>query len=386
MSDPEQVSRFFWRDVFPGALLLRTIRIAAQPLCLLLVLVAMLLSSGAWVAAEAIFSPTNPVQRTSPSPLEWIRTCPVDGFEFHQLQLLAPNIVQDALAIRNIAVGEISYIISGWFACLLIWAIFGGTVLRIAVVQLAVDDHLSWRPALRFMSLRWRSLLFAILLPLLCTALLAAPLRLVHWLLQTNAGAIVVGIGWGVVLLLVFVQLILLLGVALGWPLMWAAIAAEGTDCFDAVSRAYSYVFQRPAHYLMYVALMLTMGLFCWAFVDWTSETVCQLAVTQTIGNLSLERQSSLAVEGNDSTAVLRISRDARSIWTGVVQILPRSFANSFFLVGFAAVYLLLRWHVDQTETDDVYFESEDRRRVLGIPGAQLETTENATDEAPAQE
>ena len=65
---------------------------------------------------------------------------------------------------------------------------------------------------------------------------------------------------------------------------------------------------------------------------------------------------------------------------------LPRSFANSFFLVGFAAVYLLLPLHVDQTETDDVYFDREDRRRVLGIPGAELETTENAADEAPAQE
>ncbi|MCA9196059.1 MAG: hypothetical protein KDA87_00925 [Planctomycetales bacterium] len=386
MSDPEQVSRFFWRDVFPGALLLRTIRIAAQPLCVFLVLMAMLLSSSAWVAAEAIFSPTNPVERTVASPLEWFRTRPVDSFELHQLQLLAPDVVQDTMAIRNIAVGEFAYVASGWFACLLTWAIFGGTVLRIAVVRLAVDEQLSWRPALQFMSLRWRSLLFAILLPLLCTALLAVPLWLAHWLLKTNAGAVVVGFGWGVVLLLVFVQLILLLGVALGWPLMWAAIAAEGTDCFDAVSRAYSYVFQRPAHYLMYVALMLTMGLFWWAFVDWTSETVCQLAVAQTIGNLSLERQSSLAVEGSDSTTVLRISLVARSIWTGVVQILPRSFANSFFLVGFAAVYLLLRWHVDQTETDDVYFDREDRRRVLGIPGAQLETTENAADEAPAQE
>ncbi|MEZ6116999.1 MAG: hypothetical protein R3C28_10565 [Pirellulaceae bacterium] len=338
--------------------MLRTIRIAAQPLCLLLVLVAMLLSSGAWVAAEAIFSPTNPVQRTSPSPLEWIRTCPVDGFEFHQLQLLAPNIVQDALAIRNIAVGEFAYIASGWFACLLIWAIFGGTVLRIALVQLAVNERLSWQTALQFMSIRWRSLLFAILLPLLCTALLALPLWLAHWLLKTNAGALVVGFGWGIILLLVFVQLILLLGVALGWPLMWAAIAAEGTDCFDAVSRAYSYVFQRPAHYLGYVALMLAMGLCCWALADWTSDTVCRLAAAETIGGLSLERQNSLiVVEGSGSTTVLRISRDARSIWTGFVQTLPRSFANSFFLVGFAAVYLLMRWHVDQTETDDIFEE-----------------------------
>jgi hypothetical protein len=57
------------------------------------------------------------------------------------------------------------------------------------------------------------------------------------------------------------------------------------------------------------------------------------------------------------------------------------AFANSFFFSGFAGVYLLLRWHTDQTETDDVYFENEDRRTVLGIPGA--EATSEASESNP---
>ena len=48
---------------------------------------------------------------------------------------------------------------------------------------------------------------------------------------------------------------LLLLGLAFGWPLMWATISTEGTDSFDALSRSYAYVFQRPLRYLFYVVV-----------------------------------------------------------------------------------------------------------------------------------
>ena len=52
---------------------------------------------------------------------------------------------------------------------------------------------------------------------------------------------------------------VLLLGLIFGWPLMFSTISTEGTDAFDAISRSYAYVFQRPFHYLFYTILITIM-------------------------------------------------------------------------------------------------------------------------------
>jgi len=76
------------------------------------------------------------------------------------------------------------------------------------------------------------------------------------------------GILWPLVLLAGFVMAVLLLGLLFGWPLMWAAISAEGTDAFDALSRSYAYVFQRPLNYLFYAFVAGVIGWLGWLFVE----------------------------------------------------------------------------------------------------------------------
>ncbi len=56
------------------------------------------------------------------------------------------------------------------------------------------------------------------------------------------------------------VMTFLLLGLAAGWPLMIASAAVEGEDSFDAMSRTYAYVRQRPWHYVAYAAITLIVG------------------------------------------------------------------------------------------------------------------------------
>ena len=50
-------------------------------------------------------------------------------------------------------------------------------------------------------------------------------------------------------------RLPLAVGLAAGWPLMWPTISSEGTDAFDALSRSYAYVYQRPLAYLLYAVI-----------------------------------------------------------------------------------------------------------------------------------
>src|SRR5262249_37733350 len=46
----------------------------------------------------------------------------------------------------------------------------------------------------------------------------------------------------------------------IGWPMIHATLSTEGSDSFDALSRSYSYVYQKPWHYLWYALVALTYG------------------------------------------------------------------------------------------------------------------------------
>ena len=73
------------------------------------------------------------------------------------------------------------------------------------------------------------------------------------WLLmRSDLGLLLAGLVWPLALVGGLLMGIFMLGLVFGWPLMWGAISTEGTDSFDALSRSYSYVYQRPYHYLFY--------------------------------------------------------------------------------------------------------------------------------------
>src|SRR6185369_17800140 len=64
-----------------------------------------------------------------------------------------------------------------------------------------------------------------------------------------DLGVLIIGIIWPLILACGFFLAILLVGLLFGWPLVWPTISAEGTDSFDALSRSYSYTYQRPLYF-----------------------------------------------------------------------------------------------------------------------------------------
>ena len=65
-------------------------------------------------------------------------------------------------------------------------------------------------------------------------------------------GLAVVGVIWPLVLLGAVVIAILSIGLAAGWPLMVSAVGVERGDSFQAISTAFSYLYQRPIHFAFY--------------------------------------------------------------------------------------------------------------------------------------
>ncbi len=141
-----------------------------------------------------------------------------------------------------------------------VWGYAGGVITRMAGVRLARDERATLGPAMRHTRSRWGSYFWAPLMPLVGLLVLALPIFALGWLLRFDIGVLVASIAWPLFLVLALVMGILLLGLAVGWPLMWATISVEGTDSFDALSRTYAYVYQRPLQYLWYAAIAGGLG------------------------------------------------------------------------------------------------------------------------------
>jgi hypothetical protein len=167
----------------------------------------------------------------------------------------------------------------------------------------------------------------------------------------------------------------LLVGLMFGWPLMWPTISTESTDSFDALSRSFSYVYQRPLQYLFYAVVAVFLGALGWLFVAWFGQGVIHTTVWATHWTSdNLEMEKILAAPGlpADEQAQLLPSSMARTgarliaFWHGCVRLVALGFVFSYFWNAATCIYFLLRRDVDGFELDEVELEGD--RPVHGLP------------------
>ncbi|HEY5315710.1 MAG TPA: hypothetical protein VIK18_24480, partial [Pirellulales bacterium] len=132
------------------------------------------------------------------------------------------------------------------------------------------------------------------------------------------------------------------------------------TDSFDALSRSYSYVYQRPIQYLFYAVVAALLGVLGAMLAYWFADAVIHLTLWATswgsggerLGDVLRGDPSQFGGAGSWGVALIRF-------WTGCVKLLAIAFAYSYFWTASTAIYLLLRHQVDGTEMDEVYLEEQ---------------------------
>ena len=152
---------------------------------------------------------------------------------------------------------------------------------------------------------------------------------------------------------------------------MWSAVAAEGTDCFDAVSRAYSYVFQRPVKGAFYSLLMVSLMLMSGIVLAFANQWTINIANATTCFVCGDTRFEEIVDAASADSFALRIAGSLRNLTESVWRAFVPAYLSCFFLAGSSAIYLLLRLATDQTEMDEIFLENEDRRSILRIPDAE---------------
>ena len=357
-----------WRDIFQG------FRIALDPKKMLLGLVWGFLTI--FILGVVILQFSSPVN----SPL-------ADGFlaavkhPVTQGGELCTGVCQwlagDVDWSKTAILGAISGLLS-----LGLWTYFGGAITRLCAVQFAKDDTLAFRDATEFAWQKKWYFFWSPLVPLIIVAIMALCLWLggligrIPWI-----GPVGVGLGWGLALFAGCCMTLTLIGGVFGFGLMAPTIAMEGTDTFDAISRAFSYVYQRPWRFIWYNLVALVYGVICTAFVAAAAWLTVMLTVWVSGAGMgeNFDAAKGFLMEWRLDRGTAFFPAFAAfciKAWVVLVGGLVLGFGVSYYCASQTIVYALLRKDVDGTDVTEVYVEDEEED--LTVPPAIEEEPEGA--------
>lgn len=267
---------------------------------------------------------------------------------------------------------------------LLIWALGGGAICRVAAVQFARDEKLTMSQGLRFSRDNlFGGFVLAPCIPLLFAVGMVLLMFLFGLFLSIPVlGDVIGGLTFFLPVVGGFVVAILLVGLAVGGSLMWPAVAAEAQDAYDAFARSLSYAFSKPWKTLLYGVFALIYVSICWMFVN--LFTYFALSITRGVVGAATAPFGWWGQRGTGEAAVAKLealwplrSPSALHAWPDwsaltwydcvsaaiigvhvmIVVGVMFAFLASFYYCASTVLYFLLRRDVDKTDLEDVFVE-----------------------------
>ena len=273
-------------------------------------------------------------------------------------------------------------------AALAIWALFGGAIYRIAALHAAREEKISAMQALRFSFDKFLSFLTAPLLPMLLVLVLGALVMIGGALISIPVAHVVLSLFFFLILIAGLFIAFLTIGWFFGGPLMYPTIAVEGSDSFDAMSRSFSYVLNRPWRSVLYGLVAAVYGTVTYLFVRFFA--LLALSGARAFAKAGAWRGGETIGPWADQIDVLwspptfdnlmgsihwealgffeKISAGVIGFYVFLLAGLVAAYLISYFASASTVIYLLLRRCVDATDTDDVYVEEADEE----LPAADM--------------
>ena len=278
-------------------------------------------------------------------------------------------------------------------------AVFGTAIARIAAVGSATGNTVGFRDAARFALKRIATSIWTLLVPVMAVLAFATILLVIG--LPGRIGYfgsiwyLVVGILYIIPLLVgLFFAVVLLVYIA-GLALFQPAVAAEGSDSYDAISRAYQYIFTRPWRFGFYCVLAYFYGRIVVSVaaivVTWAGK-ITNAALARGIGEKMTASMQKLDLgtilgtsyfEGSGPAVngalfivngnVTQSFKDASSVgggfivfWQYILLALFLAFAVTLFYCLITQIYFLMRKASEQTPFEEVYIEAPEEEQFAG--------------------
>lgn len=293
-----------------------------------------------------------------------------------------------------------------FFAIVLaVLSVAGGAVCRITALQFARGEKPGLTEALRYSTKRFISFFTAPLAPICIIIFIGIFILLLG--LSGNipyAGELLVGIGMPLALIAGALITVILIGAFAGFNLIFPAIAYDGSDCFDAISRSFSYVYAKPWRMLLYTAVAAIYGSICYAFVRifvfimllvtrWFMEIVMWTgSSSERISKLSAiwpkPQLMNLLGEPVSTTKIWSETTGAFLVYIFLLLVvgLLVSFIISFYYSANTIIYSLMRYKVDNTAIEDVYMQFPEEPEPVTTEPKQQATPEQPEAQTPETE
>ncbi len=418
------VQKISWQDLCPWTLIFKTLPVASSVTVLVFALLGVLLTPMGWLLSQTLFLHdaqraddvlmrttelnASPYRSVFPESDQQVGAIEILGSKFSGPRMVFEQLVRPFRLLFDGTRGgwEFCYFLLGSTWSILVWSFVGLAITRVCLLRLTRNEHFGLDDAFEFAMEKWLTTAGAIGIPLAAVAVLCIPTFLIGLFMGFDVGVMLVGVFWFIVLLLAISMSLLLLGLMFGWPLMVASVAAESQNSFDAMTRSYAYTFQRPLHYAFYMLIAILFGGFCWMIVGTLTQGVVQMAYWSTSWGTGLYGSDRIdviqgylpgppnlptppvitsAADGGSTEVVvsgsksLEVGRGLIGLWNAFVKTLAAAFIYGLFWCQAAAIYLLLRKDVDETEMDEIYVADEKRTYELpplksdasGIPQVQ---------------
>ena len=362
------IHEIIWSEAFPWWILLKAAGMAFAPTVLIL---ATLATAGTWAGFSLLDSlglpagistnaPIADVEQTTillPTPSHGV--LPTLSSQVDRLPtpvrdlLLLLSKPWNPLATSHQFVGSLFRCI--WF--LLVWSIFATAIARYVALRLVDEEQPSFRDTLRFGTQKWPATFNSAAFVFFGIVALAIPGALLGLVMRFDWGLAVVGVLWPLILLGAVVLAILGIGLAAGWPLMVAAVGVERGDSFQAISTAFSYLYQRPIHFAFYGFISCVLAVLGFFAAGLFADTTVLFALWAGSFGMGHDRTADVIGAMAKRGADPRWGIQALQFWTNSLRVLLGSFGWGFFWSIAPAIYLLLRQSVDATELDEIVLD-----------------------------
>lgn len=251
-----------------------------------------------------------------------------------------------------------------------VFVFVGGAICRCAALEFARNEKPGLFEALHFASDNFRAFLCAPLVPLGLAAffmfilLAAGLLAAVPWV-----GELVIGLLFGLILLLGLLIAVMIIGAAAGGLLLFPSVAFERTSGLDAVGRAFCYILNKPLWMAYYVFISAILGTFFYLVFRWIVFLI--LNITYAMLGLGMafaghpDKLQRIWVKPEFFGFVQRASETVA--WTEtaasvmvflflmLIISLLISYVISFLFSTAVVVYALMRKKVDKVEMDRIF-------------------------------
>jgi hypothetical protein len=266
------------------------------------------------------------------------------------------------------------YCIIFFIILLAVFSVSGGAVCRIAALQFSRGEKPGLTESLRYGIKRFASFFTTPLAPVGIFAFIGLFIFILG--LAGNiprAGELIVGLGTPLILFAGVLLAVIVIGAVGGLNLMFPAVAYDGSDCFDAISRSFSYVYAKPWRMIVYTAIAAVYGSICYTFVRifaflslWIAHGLLRLGLWVEAGGNQVNKLEAIWPKP-DFRYLLGLTNPVTNNWTEsvaaflvyifllVVVGLVVSFIISFYFSANTIIYSLMRKAVDNTAFEDIY-------------------------------